>query len=256
MESLERIWRDIRQGENIDLYLTVVVSIVLTILTIIDVVPSSWVMPLNLSILALFSFAILGNRYRIETVLEKLTNRSERLLTAFPGDQLRSEILSSKELMLLGADLNLTLMRNYPQLTDKLQKGDSIKVLLVNPESPACEMTSVLHYEPMPPDDKRRVIHRSLSICRELKHRTDGELEVRLLDHLPTFGAFALDLKSPDGVLYLWHYTFKTRDAMRPKMILRPTDGYWYQFFCEEISTIWDNATIWQASDLDQDNDS
>jgi hypothetical protein len=187
---------------------------------------------------------------RIVDKVRKVTEKGELLLTSFPGDRLRSEMHKSKELMLLGADLNLTLMRSYPQFTEKLQRKDTaIKVLLVNPDSPACDMAAAMHFEPTSPDDKRRVIHRSLEICRKLKHKAAGKLEVRLLNHLPTFGAFALDPKSPDGVLYLWHYTFKARDALRPKIVLRPADDYWYQFFCEEIATIWDNAPTWQASD-------
>ena len=72
MKLLRRIWQDFRQGENIDLYLTVIVSIVLAVLNIVNVVPPSWIAPLNLSVLALLSFAILGNRYRIETILERV----------------------------------------------------------------------------------------------------------------------------------------------------------------------------------------
>ncbi len=89
MKLLQQIWQDFRRGENIDLYLTVFVSIVVTILNITGIAPTSWITPLNLAVLALLSIAILGNRYRIEEVLERINARGERLLVKFPEDQTR-----------------------------------------------------------------------------------------------------------------------------------------------------------------------
>jgi len=192
---------------------------------------------------------MLANRHRLDMISEGLTARVETLLPSFPSEQLRGDIEQAKVLTLFGADLHLTLMRNYAPLFDKLQGGDTVGVLLINPDSHACEMAANLHVQPMTCDDKRRTIRRSLKLCAELKNKTGGSIEVRLVDHLPAFGAFAMDQESPDGVLYFWHYTYKARDEARPKMILHPGDGYWYRFFCGEVRRIWEDAEPWQSSE-------
>lgn len=245
MRFLKRLWTDIQRGENIDLYVTVILAIVLAILSIINIVPSDWITPLNLTVLALLSFVILGNRYKIETILEKVTERKETLSKSFPDEQLRNSILKSKEMLIMSADLNITILRNYPTFIEKLQKGNTIRVLLINPESAACDMAASLHYAPMSTNDKQHIINRSLLLCRELKQKTGGKIEVRLANHLLSFGAFMFDAKTPDGAIYLWLLTYKSRHSGIPKMVFNPKDGYWYDFFRDEIKTIWDNAIIW-----------
>ena len=245
MKLLHRIWQDFRQGENIDLYLTIMGSIVLAALNIVNVVLPSWITSLNLSVLALLSLAILGNRYRIERILEKITARNGLLLMEFPDDVAR-DIEKSKELTILGVGLSRTLRVHYSRFLEKLQRGDTIRILLVNPDSPACDITAMREYAPTTPDGQRAAIRRSLSMLYELSQQTAGQLEIRLADHPLAFGAIVGDPETSQGVLYLWHYGFKTRDANRPKMILRPVDGYWYELFKEEVASIWDSATPWR----------
>jgi len=246
MKLLHRIWQDFQQGENIDLYLTATVSIVLALLNIVNVIPLSWITPLNLAVLALLSIAILGNRYRIETILEKITARNELLLTEFPDDLTR-DIDKSRELTILGVSLRRTLHLHYSRFQEKVQRGDTIRILLVNPDSSACDIAAMREYPPMTPDDQRAAIRRSLSIFHELSQKAAGKLEIRLADHPLTFGAIVGDPETSQGVLYLWHYAFSTRVANRPKMVLRPADGYWYELFKEEVTSIWESAVPWHG---------
>lgn len=70
---LKRVWKDISQGENIDLYVTVIVAIVLVILNIAGVAPPSWLGSITLGVLALLAITSLGNRYRLDQAVERLT---------------------------------------------------------------------------------------------------------------------------------------------------------------------------------------
>jgi hypothetical protein len=110
-------------------------------------------------------------------------------------------------------------------------------------------MAASLHYAPMSTTDKKHAINRSLSLCRELKQKTCGKIEVRLADHLLSFGAFAFDAETADGAIYLWHNTYKSRNSGIPKMIVHSKDGFWFDFFQNEIRTIWDNAIVWDGLD-------
>lgn len=242
MKFIIRIWNEIRRGESLDLYITIALAIVLVILNLINFIPVSWLPPLNVAILALLAIAVLENRHRLDTLLEQSTSRDQIMLTHFPDSLLFHDMDKAKQLTLIGVDLSLVLKQNYARLESKLRKGHSIKVVLVNPDSPACEMAAILHYEPTTCDEKRAVINRSIRILNELKQKTKGKLEIRLLNHLPTFGAIVSDLHTADGAIYLWHYAFKAGDTERLKLIVRDTDGAWYEKFKMEIDTILDNT--------------
>jgi hypothetical protein len=199
--------------------------------------------------LALISFGILGNRYRIETILEKTEARNDILLTEFSTDFL-NDMYRSKELTMLGVDLNTTMKKNYPQFLDKLKNGDTINIIFVDPDSPACPMSAMNHFEPMTVDDKRNAILRSLNMCRQLKQKTGGNLQVRLLNYMPAFAAALIDPQTSESVIYLKYYRFKSPDGNGPRLVFYPNDGYWYESIKKEIACIWANSKIWP--DLDK----
>jgi len=74
MQLAKQIWEDIRQGENIDLYITIAFAIVLTVLNLTGIASQSLVAPLSMAILGLLAVTALGNRYRIERVLQELVS--------------------------------------------------------------------------------------------------------------------------------------------------------------------------------------
>lgn len=93
MEHLQRLWRDIQRGENVDLYVTVVAAIVLAILSIAGVASQSWIAPLTLVILALLAYSMLGNRHQIDKAYQQLTQTVEGVLRQkWPGDDLYEDL--------------------------------------------------------------------------------------------------------------------------------------------------------------------
>jgi hypothetical protein len=63
---LQRIGKDMRAVENINLYITPAIAIDLVVLNLLGIAPDTLVAPLMLTMLALMTIAILGNRYRLE----------------------------------------------------------------------------------------------------------------------------------------------------------------------------------------------
>jgi len=68
MQFLERAWRDIRRGENIDLYLSVVVAFAVTILNFLGAATGTLTQSIMLAILGLMAFSALGSRHLIEGI--------------------------------------------------------------------------------------------------------------------------------------------------------------------------------------------
>jgi len=68
MVFLKRILDDIKHGENIDLYVTVILAIIISILNAIGLANSALLSSISLAILALLASAILGNRHRLDDI--------------------------------------------------------------------------------------------------------------------------------------------------------------------------------------------
>lgn len=73
MQLLYRIWDDVRRGDNIDLYATITVALGLVILNLIGFNQQTLIAPITLAVLGLLSIAILGNRYRVQELLQKMS---------------------------------------------------------------------------------------------------------------------------------------------------------------------------------------
>jgi len=245
MQMLRRIWEEMRRGENIDLYVTVIVAITLVVLNLAGLAPQSWIAPLTLAVLGLLAIAILGNRYKVEEVLCNLTQMPGRLFVdKFPAS-LENDVERSTKLWLVGITLSRTLKTYYSTLEQKLRKGGIIKVLLVHPDGMGCKMAVMRIYPRGDLEFTQSQIRGVLNYLCDLKRIAPDNLEIRTIDYPLAFGAFAIDPETTSGVLYIEHYPFKTVGGAMPKFVLQARDGRWYDFFKAEIQTLWENATPW-----------
>jgi hypothetical protein len=243
MKNLQRLWNDIKRGENIDLYITVFAAIVLAILSIIGIASQTWIAPLTLVVLALLAYSMLGNRYQITEAYQQITQSADGLLQQhWPDENLREDIKRSKELLIISVSLARTARTLYSTFEEKLKHGDSIKILLVNPDSRACEITASRVYVDMDAERNRHGIQATLKTLSNLKQKTPGKLEIRLTDYPPSFGGFIIDPDTAEGVTYLKHYTYKMPEEDIPRVVFHPKDKYWYKFFTKQAQILWQDS--------------
>lgn len=247
MRILQRVWEDIRRGENIDLYVTVIVAIALAVLNLTGLAPQSWIAPLTLAVLGLLAIATLGNRHKVEEVINNLKQVPESpFLEKFPAT-LDRDMEKSTDLWLMGVTLSRTLTTYYSALERKLRRGGRVRALLVYPDGAGCEMALMRNYARSDLEFTRSQIRGVLGYLCDLKKIAPDRMEIRTIDYPLGFGAFAIDPDTASGVLYLEHYPFKTVGGSMPKFVLRAQDGRWYDFFKTEISILWENASPWKC---------
>ena len=83
LKSLKRIWNDVRSGENLDVYLTITVALVLSILNILGVTLSDKLPAITLAVLALLAIASLVSRHRIEDLTTNLASMRDIFVDKF-----------------------------------------------------------------------------------------------------------------------------------------------------------------------------
>ncbi|MBL7184317.1 MAG: hypothetical protein ISS50_07705 [Anaerolineae bacterium] len=252
MQFLKRIWSDVKRGESIDLYVTVVIALGLVMLNLLGVAPQTWIAPITLSVLGLLAISVLGNRHRVEELMQSLSqSASSVFLEEFPPD-LETEFESAKELWLVGVTLRGTMNGKYIKVEEKLRQGHIIKVLLVHPEGASVEMAASRYYAEVNqrPERIARATLGSLQLFCSLRQVAPDKLEIRTIRNPLTFGAIAVDPGSNSGILYLEHYPFRTISSAVPKVVLKASDGHWYEFFRREIRALWNNGEVWECSEV------
>jgi hypothetical protein len=247
MQTLRHIWEDIRHGENIDLYITVLFAILLAILVIIGVESPKWLTSLNLTLLALLAVSILGIRQQLEKINVALTQTSNGFLQKeWSKQEVDKELKEAENILLIGVSLSRTIRTNLSLIDLRLQQGAKIKVLLVDPSSAAAQIAA----------NRLPVSVNSDRICNDIRNsllslesiaRIRKGLEIRVLNNPMSFGGIFLDTTTSKGIIYIEQYSFKMPYEDIPKFVLRPDDDFWYNFFADQVLILWENAINYTA---------
>ncbi len=247
--ALEKIWTDVRKGENIDLYITIIIGIVLAVANLFGVAPDKWLSPIILAVLALLAISNLGNRSKLEQLLEQ--KKIENLFMENYPSNITDEMRNANELWMIGVNLHRTLYAN-PWLGVKLQNKQKIKILLLDPKSNAVKYV-VRRYTKsqglLEAERKQRSnIKESLETLSRLMDKYPDCLEVRIVDYPLAFGSFAIDINSSKGIIYVEQYGYNPGGEIDvPKYRLEPKDGVWYELHKQQISALWEIATLFSG---------
>lgn len=247
MKTLQRLWTDVRKGENIDLYLTIIVAIGIALLNIVGVASQAVLAPITLAVLGLLAITSLGNRYRVERLYESLSSQQDSFfLETFPS-KLQADFETATELWLVGVSLSRTVKTNYHLIERKLQQGHKVRVLLVHPEGVGIEMATSRNYT------RRDVLIKSNDVLSTLKYLSDLKqvapdcLEFRTIQNLLDYGAIAVNPNSINGIFYLENYPFRVVSDSLPKFVLGVKDGRWYEMYKQEMEHLWNEGIEWEG---------
>lgn len=245
MKKLGKIWNDIRKGQNIDLLLTVALSFVLVALNLFGITSSSLVASLTLAVLGLIALSSLESRYQISELTEKLNETSRSLFLENYPTELDQDIENAQELWLIGISLSRTIKSYYSIIEQKLIKGYPVKAILSHPEGATLELSVLPIYGNKSIEQRKSEILGSLETLSELQQRYPDLMKIKTSRHYIGHGVIAIDPSSVKGKLYIENHPFKMPGGSRPKFILEAKDGRWYDFYKQEMITIWEHCADW-----------
>lgn len=192
---------------------------------------------------------MIGNRYRLESILERTSsfNDGSQILQSIE-QELDAELRQSRDILIVGVHLSSRLSRHYSLLNEKLEQGDNIRILIIDPESTACAMSAMRYSRKYSADQERMNIRSTLDSLCNLQEGSSQNLQIRTIDYLFGYGAYCFNLNTRDGVMYITQYTFKKPLGIRnPKSIYRRNDGEQYEFIRAELDTLWENGIPWNC---------
>jgi hypothetical protein len=242
---------DIQNGENIDIYVTATVAVILAVLNVLGIVPSSKILPVNLAVLALVTLTILGNRHRLEEMATKvsLLAGQSTFLEEFPAE-FAVHLEEATNVWLTGTHYSSAMTAYYHIFEQKVQRGGTLRVLLLDPSGEAYKMAAMRFPGKVGAEQERLRIQSTLTTLSELQKLAPQRVEIRVIDFLVEYTAYLLDPETQHGMIYLERYTFKTSGgARKPKFVYSRREGRWFEHIVTEFEHLWDNSTPWKAPD-------
>jgi len=256
MRLPRRIRGDLAAGENLELYTTVLLALVLAALGVFDVVGDKTLVAASLATLALLATGTLVSRRRVEDLSALV--RAQRVGEVSADDfftkdkpDLREEVRTARDVRILG----VTLSRTIRNIIDELQRGVAdglvIKVALIDPKTDApaqAAARSTISDQPGVFDNRLRP---TVDLLIELARTPGaaGRVEVRFLPFVPAFGLVVLDPERANGRIYVDIYSHKSAGGDAVFALDPRRDGQWFPHFEAEFERVWEVGRPADASD-------
>lgn len=248
MKVFLNIWNDIRKGENIDLYLTVIAAFGVAGLNYFGQSSSALIASVTLAVLGALAVSSLTIRHKLKG-LARTPSVGEIFLEKFP-ENLNPNIEAAQDVWLVGVALKTPINVFYPMLEQKLRKGHSIKFLLVEPDPEVVQFAAIRSYTKQSIERTCHSITESLENYCELSAIEKGKVRIRTIRYPLDHGIIAINPQSVNGRMYVTNYSFKTKAGSQPKYVVRAEDGYWFDLYKDELYRLWENADEWECKVL------
>lgn len=240
MKLLRRIAAEVRRGENIDAYLTIVAAVVIAVLNLAGVFPAAGLTSLVLAVLALLAVGTLATRAKLEELHTAVVEGGASPQRTLPPSY-ATDLAAVNDVWITGVSRATLIRANLLNLANRLRAGRSVRVLLVRPGSPAADLAD----RRMPfavAGGMESEIASALNALTALHRDCGGDLQVRLTDQEPAFGSVFINPAATDARLYLEYYSYKTRHDSHLCLVLTSRDGDWLDLFREQLTELWNDA--------------
>lgn len=256
LKLFDKVFQDIREGQNLEVYLTLVVALVLLLLDIFGVVSTEAVAAGTLATLALLAYSTLTNREQMRRLVDtsmttqalvQQTLSHEQKADDFYWKEKRSlehDLATATFIGIIGVTLSRTLREYLDVFEDRLASGGHIRFVIIDPAGSAPEQ-AVLRSKGVVGDSMyvdllRPTIDR---ICALAELTTSsGTVELGLLPYAPSFGMFLIDPDESHGRIIVEIYQHKST-ALGPTFELDAhRDTRWYPFFREQFDLLWESC--------------
>lgn len=218
MKIVKDIWRDLRRGENVDLYPIIVISLTATVLSQLGVGNRDWTLSL---LLAALSQRFLRREDSVEDAIRRIG--------------------AAREVWLWGTTLSVHLPAFEDAVRTGLARGLAVRVLLIRPRSPALAMAAFRAGPRVTEEDLEADLRRNLNRLQRLS--AAGHLECRVIDYLGPYVLYLFDPLSSHGHAIVRLANFRGSNDDRPTFELDPErDQLWFAYFRRQFEMVWDAA--------------
>jgi len=240
---------DIEKLENLDLYITIALSIIVAILNIFGIIRQSILFSTILATLSIVAVGLLVNRHQNQLLQQTLAEAkvAEDFLQEEQYDPalLKDRVLQAEKILLVGLSLSRTVTILENTLEKAIMRRAKIQILLIKPNSEASRMATLRDKNLAPPSLLDERINHTLARLASIAHASGepDKIEVRFLDYLPAWGLIAIDPHLKAGYISVRLNAFRIPTETCPRFELNAsTDIKWFGFFANQLELLWEEA--------------
>ncbi|MGD2250326.1 MAG: hypothetical protein PVF58_18155 [Candidatus Methanofastidiosia archaeon] len=247
MKILDSIITDIRNGENIDVYLTIVICAFVSILGFLRVVEYPIITAAILMVLILLSYETLKTRKALSGI-EYSQGAQAFLKDRHALKPIPERIAGAHDIRFCGISLINILQQYGDHLREEVLNGGGvhIQLLVIDPDcKEAVEVAA--RCTDREPDQIKREIEMSISIIkgRVNKGVNKGVIELGLMKIAPSYSMVLVDPKRSRGKILVEFIGYSPDPTKRPHIMLtRQVDCPWYDYFLKQYENLWHRNTI------------
>lgn len=255
LKYIKRIGHDIHTGQNVDIYITIVISIALAVLSIFGIVSQTIIFSALLTIIAIIPYSMLVNRQQNEETMVVLSNlKDDRSLGArffhHEEDDLTEivqTIKNSQRIILWGYTLSTHLPYLKEVIEKGLDRGLQVTILLIKPSGTALEMAAFRSESRTNKNKLNKELEDNLDRLEEIKKgRPNAKFEYKVIDYFPPYTMYIYDPHLPIGKIRVKLSTLEVPNDERPTYYLtKKDDEYWFLFHLNQFDVAWKKAQIW-----------
>lgn len=267
MKILNHLWNDLKRGENIDLYVLLIVAIGLSIVSLLGFIPNEFLTPTILTALVLLAVSNLVGRYRVE----QIHNNTDKILSEINENAKAIEILgqgkvsarnffqtradrppmeirlkNAKTVDFLGTSLIGLAVTNQSELRTLKDAGAKIRLIVSNPDNESLQEFLAMRYlEADSAQNHKNQVSVAISNFKSLigNNSNGGSVEVRITNQMQSFSYMGIDISQPQGYIQIEYYLNKVALSRNPIFLLYAnSDTHWYNEFKEQFEFYWNNS--------------
>lgn len=218
-----------------------------------------------IGVIGLLALSELIERYRRLNAIDKTTKQVWELLRNKLADrpsalaffrklpELDEYVQGANQIDMCGVVLTSTINRQLSNLREQLNQGAKIRILVIDPDSPALVVAEARSEEPSGSyyRSKLETTFQDLAYLNQIQTKlgqtAKGSFEVRLIPYTPSFAIYSFDTNRATARLIVEIYPHVTGWGEPPVFDLMPgRDGKWYDYFVKQFDFMWERAKKWE----------
>lgn len=264
----DHIKADIRNGENLDIYVSIPVAVTIAILGLLKVASFGVLSAAILMVLSLLSASFLIIRKSAADTKEAYIGLSDQIRDlqgsidpASVSDMFRrgypdmsKDFEEASSILVLGTILVSTINVYLDKFEKAIRRGCDVRFITSSTESNVLDTLLFCNYKMDDKDAIASMIQYHTQKLYALNKEEGSKIEVRALPYIPPFGLVVTKNDDGTGRIYVKLFSFRTVPGQYPTIAVNSNDVGWFSFFSEQYEEFWDAAIPVYASTSQPNN--
>ncbi len=256
-----KAWNEIKNGQNIDIYLTLIVCFILLWLDILNLTSQETVSSGILAVLLLLAFSTLNSR-QINGDLQQVIHDMQVAQTSigffheWNDATFNQYLISAKEINMLSISPYEFMTYNAEKLKELIKQGTTLKIIMLNPDGDSVKAASHIFYGAAQKDDYiPNQIRMTLQELQEIANDSvKSKIQVRLIDFVPPYVITQI-VNQNNSTIFVTINGINQPFSSRPSFRLqRNSDGKWFDFYQKSFENSWNSRGAKEFDIIPVDN--